>query len=219
MPDAAAAGDDTPSRGRRVRDARQTQADILSVATAEFAAKGLAGARVDEIARQTATTKHMIYYYFGSKDGLYRAVLENVYRNFRVAEQGADAADLAPEDALREMVAATFDFHVTHPDHVRIIMNENLTNGRHMAGVESLDTRRDVVPALAAILGRGEALGVFRSGIDPLQLHMTISALSFYFVSNRFTLGHIFARDLTDPAILAERRAHVLGVVMGYCLA
>jgi AcrR family transcriptional regulator len=207
------------SRVRKRRDADQTQAAIVAAAMTEFAAKGLAGARVDAIAQLTATSKHMIYYYFGSKEGLYRATLEHAYNTFRMAEEVIDYDLMSPVEALTTLVGQTFDIHFNSPEFVRIIIGENINNGAHMAEVEGLERRRGVLDSMAEIIVRGVASGHFRSDIDMLQLHMTISSLCFYYVSNRFTFSHIFKVELASPEQAAKRRAEIIDSVLRICRA
>jgi AcrR family transcriptional regulator len=206
------------SAGLRQRAADLTRQNILKVATAEIAAKGLAGARVDEIANKTATSKHMIYYHFGSKEGLYRAVLEASYANFNQTESQIDFAQLEPVAALRALVGLNFDYLTRHPEYVRIVMSENINNGEHVKHVASVARRRDAVfEILGSIVSRGIAAGQFRSGLDVLQLHLTISALCFYYVSNRFTIGHIFKINLESPKVMKARRAFVIDALISIC--
>jgi AcrR family transcriptional regulator len=213
---------DRPAYGarpsRKAVAAEQTRAAILEAALAEFADKGLAGARVDEIARQTATSKHMIYYHFGSKEGLYRAVLDQTYANFRLAEEKIDYAQLDPARALETLAGLTFDFHLNNPSYVRIIVAENVNSGAHIQHVQNIAARRAILQIMQDIVSRGAAAGVFRTGIDVLQLHMTISALSFYFVSNRHTFGHIFGIDHDAADMIAARRAHIIDAAISLCL-
>ena len=204
-------------KGKKAEASDQTRTDIIEVALKEFAEKGLAGARVDEIADRTATSKHMIYYHFGSKDGLYRAVLEEAYGRFRTAEASVDYDALSPCDALTALVEKSFDSHFESPDFVRIIMSENLVKGRHIDGVAGLDQRRAIVDLTARILDRGATCGIFRQSIDALQLHMTISALCFYYVANRFTFSHIFGVDLTSREMVERRRAEIVDSIMRIC--
>jgi AcrR family transcriptional regulator len=203
---------------RKAEAAEKTRQAILEVALAEFADKGLAGARVDEIARQTATSKHMIYYHFGSKEGLYRAVLDRTYASFRLAEEQVDYDGLEPIDALESLVGLSFDFHLNNPAFVRIIVAENVNNGAHIQHVQNIEARRAVLEIMQGIVSRGAAAGLFRAGIDVLQLHMTISALSFNFVSNRHTFGHVFGIDYAAPETVAARRAHVIDAAISLCL-
>ena len=199
----------------RSNDAEQTKRDIIAVATEEFASKGLAGARIDEIAARTRTSKRMIYYYFGSKDGLYIAVLEGAYRNIRNIEHDLNVDHLSPEDALRELVGFSFDRHQDNPAFVRLVQNENLHHGKFVA--QSKQIRALNVPAIdtvRAIVERGKAQRTFRDDIDPIDLHMSISALCFYSVSNRHTFSAIFRADMTSPEALARRRQSIIDTIL-----
>lgn len=204
----------------RVNDAEASRADILAVATREFSEKGLSGARVDEIAERTNTSKRMIYYYFGSKEGLYRAVLERCYGHIRMSESSMNLDSLSPEDALKQLVRHTFDYHNMHPDFVRLVMNENIHHGEHIGEVASIRTRnKTVVSALRSLLERGVKAGVFRPDIQPVELHMSISALCFYNVSNRYTFSRIFEHDMTSSAAVASRRETVVDIISRWCAA
>ena len=211
---AVPAGADAPIR---TNDTERTKQDIIAVATEEFARKGLSGARVDEIAERMATSKRTIYYHFGGKEGLYLAVLEEAYRRIRSLETGLDIEHLDPEDALRRLTAFTFNYQNANPDFVRRVMNENIHNGAFLR--QSKEIQRLNVPAINAvrrIYERGVEAGAFRSGLDPVDLHMSISALSFFNVSNRHTFSLIFKRDLDSAAALAARRANVIDMVVRF---
>ena len=189
-------------------------ADIVAVATREFASKSLSGARIDEIAAQTRTSKRMIYYYFGSKEGLYLAVLEEAYRRIRGIERSLNLADLPPEEALRQLVGFTFDYQVANPDFIRLVMNENIHNGEFLARSATVqELNVPAIDAVRAIYRRGVAEGAFRDGLDALDLYMSISALCFFTVANRHTFSVIFKHDMTTPAALATRRASVVDMV------
>jgi AcrR family transcriptional regulator len=211
-----------PRRGRppaaeRVNDPDRTSQNILDVATREFADKGLSGARIDEIAALTQTSKRMIYYYFGSKEGLYIAVLENAYQGIRRIEGELQLDDLDPEQALRRLVEFTFDYQLANPDFIRLVMNENIHNGEFLqqsSVIQKLNT--PAIAAVTSIYERGCQTGVFRKGIDPIDLHMSISALCFFTVSNRHTFSLIFKRDLTSAAVKAMRRANIVEMVMRF---
>lgn len=185
----------------RKNDPERTREDILEVATEEFATYGLSGARVDAIAERTRTSKRMIYYYFGGKEGLYHAVLEKAYADIRTAEAALHLEDLAPEEAMRRLVEFTFDYDEAHPDFIRLVSIENIHRAEHLAHTASIrSTNLGIVQTIAAILERGRKDGVFRAEIDPVDLHMLISAFCFFRVSNRHTFGTIFRRDLSEPA-------------------
>lgn len=195
-------------------------ANILEVATAEFGEKGLAGARIDEIAEATHTSKRMIYYYFGSKEGLYLAVLEESYRRMRDIEGRLQLDDLEPEAALRRLVEFTFDHHSGNEPYIRLVMAENMNRGQYLAQSKSIQQLN--VPAISSIqklYERGVASGVFRPGLDPIDIHASISALTFFNVSNRHTFGLIFKRDFADPAVATHRRAAIVDMVAGYLRA
>jgi len=201
--------------GPRTNDPVRTRADIIAVATHEFSEKGLAGARIDVIAQAMRTSKRMIYYYFGSKEALYIAVLEEAYRRIREIESGLHLQDLAPEEALRKLVGFTVDYQLANPDFIRLVMNENIHRGEFLAQSKTIQQLN--VPAINAVrevYERGVKAGVFRRGVDPVDLHMSISALSFFNVANRHTFALIFKRDLESPAAIAARRASIIEMVV-----
>jgi len=209
-----------PRETGRTNDPARTMAGILEVATAEFAEKGLSGARIDAIAAATLTSKRMIYYYFGSKEGLYIAVLEEAYRRVRAIEAGLHLKDLEPEAALRQLVEFTFDHHSGNEDYVRLVMNENMARGAYMA--QSKRMKELNVPAIAAIqdlYDRGVAQGVFRPGLDAIDIHASISALTFFNVSNRHTFGLIFKDGVVAPEAQAQRRQNIVEMVVRYVKA
>lgn len=219
-PSAAGGGTARAARKRavpRTNDPERTKADILAVATREFAEKGLAGARIDAIADATRSSKRMIYYYFGSKEGLYVAVLEEAYRRMRAIEAELHLDDLPPEDALRKLVGHTVDYQLAHPDFIRLVMTENIHRGEYLA--QSKTIKRLNVPAiegLRRVYERGVAAGVFRSGIDAVDLHMSISALSVFNVANRHTFALIFQRDLESSAALIARRDSIIEMIVRF---
>jgi AcrR family transcriptional regulator len=201
----------------RTNDPERTKANILEVAAAEFGEKGLAGARIDEIAAATQTSKRMIYYYFGSKEGLYLAVLEESYRRVRDIEGELHLQDLEPEQALRRLVAFTFDHHLNNENYIRLVMSENINRGQYLA--QSTHIQELNVPAIAAIkhlYDRGVKAGEFRTGLDPVDIHASISALSFFNVSNRHTFGLIFKVDTRSSAYITHRRENVIEMVVRF---
>ncbi len=202
---------------RRVNDPEGTKRNILDVATREFARKGYGGARVDAIAARTRTSKRMIYYYFGDKEGLYLAALEEAYSSIRRTEATLDLERLPPERALSTLVAFTFDYQNAHPEFVRLVMNENILDGVHMARSKTIGRLNNVViDALKDLLARGRRAGVFRRDLDALEVHMTISALCVFNVANRATFSTIFKHDMTSPKALTARRAQVVDIVLSY---
>jgi AcrR family transcriptional regulator len=206
------------SGNARAVEAEETRFNILEVATEEFADKGLSGARIDEIAERTNASKRMIYYYFGGKEGLYRAVLERAYTAVREVDADNRRDHLDPDAALRDVVGVTFDYHNQHPEFVRLVMNENILRGAHVGEIPGIRERnRKVIEQLRGIMSRGVASGHFREGIDPVELHMTISALCFYNVSNRYTFSYGFERDMSSSKALARRRMNVIDVIESWC--
>lgn len=193
-----------PDRSReRTRDAARTRTEILDVATREFARAGYDGARVDEIAALTRTTKRMIYYYFGSKERLFTAVLERAYAVIREAEQRLDAAGPDPVAAIRRLAELTFDHHEQHPDFIRLVSIENIHGAAHISASD--DLARIGSPALDVIdriLTAGRETGVFTADVDAMDLHAVISSFCFFRVANRDTFAALFGRDMTAP----ERR-------------
>ncbi|MDB5438635.1 MAG: transcriptional regulator, TetR family [Caulobacteraceae bacterium] len=201
----------------RTNDPERTKADIIEVATQEFADHGLSGARVDAIAERTRTSKRMIYYYFGSKEGLYREVLVNHYKTLRSAEKALQLEDLPPLDALAQLVRSTVDFHNQHVDGVRLIIGENIQNGRHIESLPSLDPINSVlIDVVRRTCERGAEAGVMRQGIDPVDLYMSIAALAFFNVSNRHTFSMIFHHDMETPAAQTKRREVIVEMILRY---
>ncbi len=206
-----------PTAPSRKLDAEKTRQNILAVARRAFAEHGLSGARVDAIAAQISTTKRMIYYYFGSKEGLYLAVLEQVYGGIRGLELTLDLDRLTPIEALNQMVDFTFDYHEENPDFVRLVSVENIHHGVHLRQSETLrNLNSSVITSLATILARGKAAGQFHRDIDAVDLHMMISALCYYRVSNRHTFGTLFGRDMGAPAVRERHKAMIRDVIAGY---
>ncbi len=192
-------------------------ADIVDVATREFADKGLAGARIDVIAAATRTSKRMIYYYFGSKEGLYIAVLEHAYQAIRNTEAALHLDDLPPEQALRELVGATVDYQLAHPEFTRLVMTENIHRGEFLAQSKAIhDLNVPAIDAIAQVYQRGCATGEFRTGLDPLDLHMSISALAVFNVANKHTFSLIFQRDSDAPEAVASRRDSIVEMLVRF---
>jgi AcrR family transcriptional regulator len=204
-------------RVARAQDPEGTRRNILEIATDEFANKGFSGARVDDIAARTNTSKRMIYYYFGDKEGLFVAVLEDAYARIRQIEAALNLDHLEPESALRALVGFTFDYQNANENFIRLVMVENIHKGVHLSRSQTIE---DVnVPAIATlrdIYGRGRQAGVFRDGLDEVDLHMSISALCFFNVANRATFSRIFKREMATPEALARRREIVIDTIVRY---
>lgn len=201
----------------RKRDAERTRQNILDVATEEFAANGLSGARVDTIAAKTRTTKRMIYYYFGSKEGLYEAVFSHAYGGLREVETRIAEAPVDPVAALRNIVEVTFDYHDAHPEFVRLVMIENIHTGAYIATAPQLRMRnRGAIEALERIIHVGRDTGLFRREVDAIDLHLMISSMCFYRVSNRYTFSTNFDCDLAAPEVRARQRTMIIDAVLSY---
>lgn len=213
--------DAPPTRSRatptRRHDPEQTRRDILDVATEEFAQLGLAGARVDAIAARTRTTKRMIYYYFESKEKLYEAVLEKVYSDIREDERRIGLSEQEPDPALRALVELTFDYHDQHPDFIRLVTMENFHAGRHLKRSTTFRSKNvSIIRMIDTILQRGSAAGVFRDGLDAIDLHMLISSFCFHRIANRHTFGTVAGRDPLSPRHRAHQRSMLVETVMRY---
>jgi AcrR family transcriptional regulator len=205
------------TREARKRDPEQTRQEILDVATAAFAEKGLAGARVDEIAARTRTTKRMIYYYFGSKEGLYGAVIERAYGGIRDAERGLQLDTIPPAEAMRRLLESTFDYHHANPSFVRLVSVENIEEAQHVRASPTIARRNvEVVDTMRHLLERGVHEGCFRAGMDPLDLHILINGVSFHRVSNRHTLQAVFGRDVRDTAVAHAQREMLVQAVLAF---
>ena len=210
----------TAKTGGRTNDPERTKANIISVAAEEFAKYGLSGARVDRIAAQTHTSKRMLYYYFESKEGLYRAVLYSYYEKLRSAEAGLDLSHKPPMTALRELVEFTYDYHVQNAEMVRLVLVENIHRGESIGELPLLDSLNSaIISTVRDICRRGAASGEMRAGLDPFELYASIAALCFFNVSNRYTMRAIFGRDLAAPEEVKARREVIVEMVRRYASA
>lgn len=210
-----ASGAATADKPVRKRDSVATRARILNVATREFANKGFEGARTDDIADRARINKRMIYHYFSSKEQLYLAVLEAAYERARSAEQRLDFDHVEPLTALTRFVEFTFDSFVRDRTFINLLATENRQRARVLKKSSEINTvNSPIIAAITQILARGEASGVIRPGLDALQLWITLTGVCYFFFSNIYTLSVIFERDFEEPAVIAERRAHVVDFVV-----
>ena len=197
------------------RDPDRTREAILAAAQHEFASKGLSGGRVDAIARRAHANKRMIYHYFGNKDGLYLAALERMYEGLRGSERTLDLGHLEPKAAIRRLVEFTFDYSRAHPELISLINNENLHRARHLRRSKKVrELHSPFVSMIGDILKRGVAKGVFRPGLDPVDLYITIAAVGYFYLSNNWTLSAIFGRDLGTDAACRQRKRHNVDVIL-----
>jgi AcrR family transcriptional regulator len=205
---------------KRKRDSALTKEAILRAATVEFCRNGLGGARVEAIANRAKANMRLLYQHFGDKYGLYLAVLEHVYTEIRAAERQLNLDNLDPVTAMRELVDFTFTFFQNHQDYIALINNENLQRGRYLRkSPKIIALTVPLVTSIENILRRGRAANVFRSGVDPIQLYVSITAFSYFHVSNRYTLSAMFDKDLGDEKWLHERRKHAQDVIVTWLTA
>jgi AcrR family transcriptional regulator len=200
-----------------VRDPEQTRARILAAAKAEFARVGLGGARVDRIAALAGANKRMLYYYYGNKDELFRAVLEATYEHIRESEKALHLDEVDPPEAIRRLVAFTWNYYLQHPEFLSLLNSANLHRAEHLK--RSTKVRRMHSPFVAMIgdiLERGCASRQFRNGVDAVQLYISIAALAYFYLGNNYTLSAIFGRDLKARRARDERLAHMTELVLGY---
>jgi AcrR family transcriptional regulator len=198
-----------------VRDPERTRQTILDAATEEFARSGRGGARVDRIAARAGTNKRMLYYYFRDKDNLFLAALEGCYAHIRAAERALDLEHLAPRQALARLGQFTWDYFLEHPEFMTLLNSENLHKGRHVRRSPRVPPLHSpLVETMRAVLRRGERAGVFRRGVDPVQLYISIAGEGYFYLSNRYTLSQIFKRDLMAPRALAARARHNVEMIV-----
>ncbi|MEH2469919.1 TetR/AcrR family transcriptional regulator [Nitrobacteraceae bacterium AZCC 2161] len=201
----------------RPRDAAATAERILQSAIAEFAQNGYAGARIDAIARGADANMRMLYHYFGSKDALYISVLEAVFNDIRLQEQRLKLRNMAPLEAMTKLFEFTYSHFASNPLFIRILASENLLEAKYLTRSKRVSTLSS--PLLLAIkeaLSRGEAEGVFRQGIDPLQLYVSMVALSYFHISNAPTLSHLFGTNLASTHWKAQRRKHATEMMIAF---
>jgi len=208
-----------PATEERLRDADRSQNTILAAARDEFAEFGLGGARMDRIAERAGLNKRLIYYYFEDKEKLFEAVLEQAYLHIREAERELKLLDLKPADAVRRLVEFTWNYYLDHPEFLTLLNSANLHKARHLQGSDRVrEMNSPLIAMLGEILERGRKEGSFRGGIDPVQLYVSIAALSYFYLSNSFTLSSIFGRDLLAAKARSERLSHMCDVILGYVL-
>jgi AcrR family transcriptional regulator len=217
--DAVAGSKRARSRVRRdgTRDSERTQAAILAAATREFARHGLGGARVDRIAAGARTNKRMLYYYYGGKEALFVAVLEDCYARIRRAENALSLLDVDPLESVRRLVEFTWNYYLRHPEFLTLLNSENLHGARHVRKSPNVrEMNSPLIETLGEVLERGRGSGVFRGDVDALQLYVSIAALSYFYLSNNQTLSAVFGRNLATPQARKERLQHMVDVVLGY---
>jgi AcrR family transcriptional regulator len=213
-------GAQTPDRTAAMRKPKAPAANrarIIEAAIDEFAARGFKGASMDAIAARTHTTRALINYYFGAKEKLYIAVLEQVYGEIREAERRLDLDHLAPGDAMRRIVEFTYRYYIAHEGFVRLVVAENQARGRHLRKSRTMRTlNRPIIERIARVIARGQAEGLFRRDVDPVEIHKSIAALGMFNVTNRYTFGAIFQREMGSKGDVARRCQIVADMVLSY---
>ncbi|MBB3999436.1 TetR/AcrR family transcriptional regulator [Aureimonas pseudogalii] len=205
----------TAAAPRPTRNPERTKAAIFEAARREFADKGLAGARIDVVARRAGTNKRMIYHYFGDKDALYLAVIEENYRHIRFAERRLDLTRREPVEGLRELALFTWHYYLDHPEFLSLVTTENLNRARYLKRANGiLEIHSKFRSELEDVLRRGAEAGIFRRDLDPVSVYMTIASLGFFYLANRYTNSTIFQRDLLDPAALERWGDHIAATVV-----
>lgn len=202
---------------RKPKAPEENRASILAAAIDEFAARGFKGASMDAIAARTRTTRALINYYFGSKEKLYIEVLERVYAEIREAEAKLNLDHLAPAAAVRRIVEHTYGYYVAHEGFVRLVVAENQARGRQLRKSKAMRTlNRPIIDRLEQVIRRGQSEGIFRPDADPVEVHKAIAALGMFNITNQYTFGAIFQRDMGAKGDLAARRDVVAELILGY---
>src|SRR5712671_7890489 len=211
---------DATSRSAAMRKPKAPEANrarMVQAAIDEFASRGFKGASMDAIAARTHTTRALINYYFGGKEKLYIAVLEQVYSEIRDAESELDLDHLPPVAAVRRIVEFTYTYYVEHEGFVRLVVAENQARGRHLRKSKAMRTlNRPIIDRLGEVLARGQRRGLFGRDIDPVEVHKTIAALGMFNVTNQYTFGAIFQREMGAEGDVSARREMVTEVVLSY---
>ena len=202
---------------RRPRDPVRAKRDIMLAAREEFVEYGLDGARVDRIAERAGANKRMLYHYVGNKEALYSRVLLEAYRDIREGEAALHLGELPPREAMEKLVGFTFDHFRENPWFIRLLATENIQRGAYVAELPEIRSLHSPLESqMAEVLRAGETAGVFRAGVDPVQLYITIAGVSYFYLSNIHTLSVIFEQPLTEEAQMAARREHAVEVVLAY---
>ena len=199
------------------RDPEKSRANILQAARTEFARSGLGGARVDQIAKMAGINKRMLYHYFGNKDDLFCAVLEANYAHKRDSEKALELEQEEPVEAIRKLIALTWDYYLQYPEFLTLLNSANLHQAKHLK--KSTEIRKMHTPFVSMIKGvldKGVSQKIFKKNVDPAQLYISIAGLSYFYLSNQYTLSAIFGRNLLAPAARKERLAHMTDVVLSY---
>lgn len=204
-------------RKKQQRNAEQTKERILNCAMGEFAKKGFDGARLDAIVKKAGVNINLVYHYFGSKEDLFLAVMEAAYTTMRAYHREMDIKDDDPAEAMRSLVRRTFRIFIDFPEIIGLLNSENVYEAKHIAKSEHIgELFNPLLSAIGEVLDRGVREGVFRSGVDPKELFISINGEGYFYLSNRYTLGFILHEDLLDKTRLAQREEHIVEVILSY---
>ncbi|HBF28110.1 TetR/AcrR family transcriptional regulator [Rhizobium sp.] len=201
--------------GRTIRSAETSQVAILEAATEEFATHGFCGARVDTIALRAKTNKRMLYHYFTDKSGLYVAVLERVFEKILVAENGLNLSSKEPIEGLRELVLFLWNYFLSHQEFVLILSSENQLKAQYIKQSKKIPLiHAHFAEGLSDVIRRGCEKGVFRADVDPVQIHLTILSMSFYYINNQHTIAVNFKQDLFSPEMVQSWGEHMVATTL-----
>ena len=201
--------------GVRELAAQATRESILKAAIKVFAKSGFAGGRVEKISKAAKSFDRMIYYYFGSKEGLFIAALEEIYRRFCEAEAKVDLDMAQPVESLRTVVLFTWNYYQKHPEFITLLNSENLHRGRHISkSMQAREYSSAAIAILDQVLKSGIAKGVFRADVQARDLYLMISSLCYFYLSNRFTLSAFLGQDLEAAAALSHWESVITDAVL-----
>lgn len=204
----------SPNRASQ-KDGESARDIILAAARAEFAEAGFNGARVDRIAQRSGLNKQLVYYYFGSKDDLYRTALDAAYSEIRLRERELDLKSLPPEDAVIRLIDFSLTYLAQHREFIRLLADENALGAPHLKDTDTFRaTNSPLIEMIGATLREGEAQGLFRKGVDPLDLYISIAGMTFFYFANGLTMSAIFGRDLAHPDNIASYRNHIVALTL-----
>jgi AcrR family transcriptional regulator len=211
------AGKAQPARTANSRDPESTSAAILAAAVDEFTERGYEGARVDNIADRAGVNKRMLYHYFGNKQALYVAVLEGSYTAIRSAEHGLHLSDRDPVEGISDLVLFTWRYYLAHPEFLSLLNTENLHRAKFLKrSARIFELNSPLIERISVLLKRGVEKGVFRDGMDALKVYVSIAALGFFYLSNRWTLSTVFRRDLLAKDEVENWGRHMVDVTLSY---
>lgn len=206
-----------PVRKRARRTAELSKEKIIKAAIAEFSLKGLDGARVDEVARRSGTNKNLLYHHIGNKDRLFTAALEATYQTIRERQREFLANQMDPETGVRQLIHLLMSIWVEHPEYGKLLASENFHGGKHVKRSKVIgEMYQQLIETLKDLLQRGVDQGIFRPGIEPIDLYISISSLSAYYVSHQHTLNALFHIDVMQPQRLRQRENHIVDMIIRY---